>query len=181
MKRKQMIIFGSAIGLAVSVGIAFATPGSGAFPIFLAFGRVSGPHPGIRVRPNAVGDVVHLRAIFNPGGYTGWHTHPGPGLVTVKAGTLTCYTNPNPACRPKVYHQGESFLDIPGLVHDCRNLTSGTTELNNAYFVPPGMRTLVDSPQPASDPDCEPTYVRGSGDGNDADFSDHVDDGSDRD
>ena len=44
---------------------------------------------------------------------TGWHTHPGPSLITVTSGEITAYEGDDPTCRPKVYRSGEGFVD-PG-------------------------------------------------------------------
>jgi hypothetical protein len=34
-------------------------------------------------------DVYVIQNTWPPGAHTGWHTHPGPSLVTVTSGTLT--------------------------------------------------------------------------------------------
>jgi len=36
-------------------------------------------------------DVYIVQNTFPVGAHTGWHTHPGPSLVTVTAGTITAY------------------------------------------------------------------------------------------
>src|SRR5215211_3646653 len=36
-------------------------------------------------------DLYITKHTFQPGGQTGWHTHPGPSLITVIQGTLTVY------------------------------------------------------------------------------------------
>ena len=36
-------------------------------------------------------DVYVVQNTWPPGAHTGWHTHPGPSLVTVTAGTITAY------------------------------------------------------------------------------------------
>jgi hypothetical protein len=45
----------------------------------------------IRLQTNSATDVYVADNVFDPNGNTGWHTHPGPSLVTVLAGTLTVY------------------------------------------------------------------------------------------
>jgi quercetin dioxygenase-like cupin family protein len=67
-------------------------------------------------------DVYVTRHTFQPGQHTGWHTHPGPSLITVISGELTVYEADNPTCAPTVYHVGDSFTDIGcGDVHLVRN------------------------------------------------------------
>jgi quercetin dioxygenase-like cupin family protein len=57
-----------------------------------------------------------------PGGLSGWHTHPGPSLVTVKSGTASFYDADDPTCTPRVYTTGSGFIDRGnGRVHLVRN------------------------------------------------------------
>lgn len=50
---------------------------------------------------------------------TGWHTHLGPSLITVTAGTLTEY---HENCVPLVHNTGDTFVDSGGgEVHLIRN------------------------------------------------------------
>jgi quercetin dioxygenase-like cupin family protein len=83
--------------------------------------------------------VVQQIAI-GPGGHTGWHSHPGPVVVVVTAGTLTFYSSEDPACTPRMYSAGAAFIDRgQGHVHMARNeSTTENLELWAAYFdVPP--------------------------------------------
>src|SRR5438132_7088915 len=57
-------------------------------------------------------DVYIVQNTFPVGAHTGWHTHPGPSLVTVTAGTTTAYEADAPNCTPKIYHTGDSFTDL---------------------------------------------------------------------
>jgi len=57
-------------------------------------------------------DLYIIQNTFPPGAHTGWHTHPGPSLITVVSGELTVYDAADPTCTPHVYHAGESFTDI---------------------------------------------------------------------
>ena len=43
-------------------------------------------------------DVYVVQNTFPVGAHTGWHTHPGPSLVTVTAGTITAYEASDPTC-----------------------------------------------------------------------------------
>jgi hypothetical protein len=60
--------------------------------------------------------------VWQPGGTTGWHTHPGHSLIIVTAGTVTAYEGNDPDCTPHVYTQGMGFVDPGG--DQCT--TSGT-------------------------------------------------------
>jgi quercetin dioxygenase-like cupin family protein len=64
-------------------------------------------------------DLYITQHVFQPGGQTGWHTHPGPSLITVIYGTLTVYHDD---CTFETYSAGQSFTDIGcGDVHNVRN------------------------------------------------------------
>src|SRR5918993_3742108 len=63
--------------------------------------------------------VVHFRV--TPGGFFGWHTHPGPVFVMITAGTLTYYDSDAPD-NGIDYEAGTGFVDQGGdHVHDARN------------------------------------------------------------
>jgi quercetin dioxygenase-like cupin family protein len=90
---------------------------------------------------------------FGPNSSTGWHTHPGKTLVTVKSGTFTVYHARG--CAPNVYGPGDAFVELPSTVHIGRNETGGVVELGVVFFgVPIGGSVRVDQAQPAG---CEIT------------------------
>lgn len=96
-------------------------------------------------------DVYVVRNTWPVGAHSGWHTHPGPSLITVLAGELTVYDADNPTCAPTVYHAGESFTDVGcGDVHLIRN--EGTMCAVNMVIqiVPAGQPRRIDAPQPAN-------------------------------
>src|SRR5215207_8278585 len=65
-----------------------ATPGSGASTTILA--RGTSAHD-VKVHVKGPTDSVFAEVTIEPGGDTGWHSHPGPLLVAVRSGTLTRY------------------------------------------------------------------------------------------
>jgi quercetin dioxygenase-like cupin family protein len=70
-----------------------------------------------RVRGDS--DVYLSKLTFQPGGQSGWHSHPGPSLITVVQGTLTVYHGD---CTFETYSAGESFTDQGcGDIHNVRN------------------------------------------------------------
>jgi quercetin dioxygenase-like cupin family protein len=110
--------------------------------------------------PNGVGfaatpgtNTVVADFTFGPNSSTGWHTHPGKTLVTVKAGTFTVYHARD--CEPMVYGPGDAFVELPSTVHVGRNETGSVVELGVVFFgVPIGGSPRIDQPQPE---DCEIT------------------------
>ncbi|MFN2469436.1 MAG: cupin domain-containing protein [Gaiellaceae bacterium] len=90
-----------------------------------------------------------------PGGHTGWHTHPGPVVVTVKTGTLTFYDANDQECRPRPFNAGEAFVDRGGgHVHIARNEGTVPLEFWATYFVPgpAGSAFREDAPSPGNCP-----------------------------
>lgn len=101
----------------------------------------------IKVRDPA--DVYVVRNRVPPGGHSGWHTHPGPSIVSVKAGTATVYSGDDPSCTGVTYPAGTGFIDEGGEhVHMVRN--EGTVELEVIAFqiVPAGAERRIDAPDP---------------------------------
>ena len=72
------------------------------------------------------------------GGSTGWHSHPGPVLVTVKSGSLRLIYSDDETCAGTVYEAGDSFIDRGDAVtHIARNESpTDPVELWATYFVP---------------------------------------------
>jgi quercetin dioxygenase-like cupin family protein len=118
-----------AIVMIGTTGIALATPGVGITTTTIAVGHFD----DIRVKTNVDGhkvtidtkgasDLYVVSNVIAPGGSTGWHTHPGPSLITVKSGTITAYEGDDPTCTPTVYTAGMGFVDPgDGHVHILRN------------------------------------------------------------
>jgi quercetin dioxygenase-like cupin family protein len=97
-------------------------------------------------------DVYVIRNTWPVGAHSGWHTHPGPSLITVVSGDLTVYEADN-CTTPTVYHAGESFTDLGcGDVHLIRN--EGTVCAVNivVQIVPAGQPRRIDADQPANCP-----------------------------
>jgi quercetin dioxygenase-like cupin family protein len=98
-------------------------------------------------------DVYIVQNTFPPGAHTGWHTHPGPSLVTVTAGTITAYEAGDPTCTPHVYHAGDSFTDIGcGEVHLLRNEGTDQAVTIAVQVIPAGAPRRLDRDQPANCP-----------------------------
>jgi hypothetical protein len=73
-------------------------------------------------KTNGPSDLYIQSNVFQPGGSTGWHTHPAHSLIVVTEGTITGYEGHDPDCTPRVYTQGMGFVDPGGdHVHILRN------------------------------------------------------------
>jgi hypothetical protein len=86
-----------------------------------------------------------------PPGTTGWHSHPGPSIIFVVAGTITNYHSDDPACTPQVYSAGESFVDEGGDdAHILRNEGTTVAETIAVQFLPHGAVRRIDEPSPGN-------------------------------
>ena len=98
-------------------------------------------------RPDA--NTIVAKFTVGPNSSTGWHTHPGRTLVTVKSGTFTVYHAED--CAPMVYEPGDAFVELPTTVHVGRNETTLPVELGVVFFrVPIDGSPRIDQPQPAN-------------------------------
>ena len=96
-------------------------------------------------------DLYVVSNVIVPGGHTGWHTHPGPSLITVKSGTVTAYEGDDPACSPTVYSQGQTFVDPgDGHVHLLRNEGAVNAETIAVQLIPDGGTRRIDAPDPGN-------------------------------
>jgi quercetin dioxygenase-like cupin family protein len=107
----------------------------------------------LKLKVQGDSDVYIVQNTFPVGAHTGWHTHPGPSLVTVTAGTITAYEADAPNCTPTVYHAGESFTDLGcGDVHLLRNEGPVCAVTIAVQIIPAGQMRRLDRPQPANCP-----------------------------
>lgn len=145
------------VAVMASIGIATATPGSGATPTTFSRGtleagaKVNTPSLKLSIRDDV--DVVTQTITITPGGHTGWHSHPGPVFVTIAAGTMTFYDAADPSCTPVTYATGDSFVDRGGdSIHIARN--EGTTNLviYATYLVPVDAAVRTDEADPGTCP-----------------------------
>ena len=94
-------------------------------------------------------DLYVVSNVIAPGGHTGWHTHPGPSLITVKSGTITAYEGDDPTCSPTVYTAGQGFVDPgDGHVHMLRNEGAVPAETIAVQLVVDGGTRRIDAPAP---------------------------------
>jgi quercetin dioxygenase-like cupin family protein len=97
-------------------------------------------------RTKGPSDLYVQSNVWQPGGTSGWHTHPGHSLITVTAGSVTAYEGDDPACTPHVYTPGMSFVDEGGdHVHVVRN--EGFTEARTitVQVIPAGATRRIDA------------------------------------
>jgi hypothetical protein len=162
-KIQQGVLVATALAVAISAGMAWATPGAGssstllgrgtfdeAFKVKREFSGVSDWEVEVEAKPAL--DVATQIITFQPGGYSGWHSHPGPVFIAVMSGTMTFYESHDPACQPIVRTAGQGYLDTGEHAHMARNETWAPAINVVTYFAPPGAALRIDQPNPGNCP-----------------------------
>ena len=147
MKRRMGMTaaFTLAMGLAVA-GLALATPGSGV--VSVEYGRHTMQRFTADFRNH---DIVVSELSFAPGGFSGWHSHPGKVIVGVARGAITIYRGSDPACTGTTYHAGDVFIERAHAVHEARNEGTVAAVVNVTYLnVARGGSPRIDEAQPAN-------------------------------
>ncbi len=150
------------LGLAGYAGNVLATPGTGfsgstiataRFGDIFSYAHTKTPQPWNEVLwTHGSSDLYVQQNTWQPGGSTGWHTHPGPSFVIVTVGSVTVYEGNDQKCTPHVYTAGtanNSFTDIGGGdVHLIRNETGEVAQTVAVQLIPAGATRRQDAPDP---------------------------------
>jgi quercetin dioxygenase-like cupin family protein len=158
MNTKRIVILGlAAFGL--MAGVAVATQGMGVFASTPVRGTIDEPFKAeidglLELKTEGPIDVADQTITIQPGGHTGWHSHPGPALVVIKSGTFTLYDGDDPNCTPQVFNAGSAFVDRGGgHVHIGKNEGTTAVELSVTYLLPVGAGPRTDvTPAPGNCP-----------------------------
>ena len=102
-------------------------------------------------------DVYIQSNTWQPGGTTGWHSHPGHSLVIITNGTVTNYESDSPHCKPAVYtgtpDNPATFVDEGGAhSHMVRNEGTVVATGYAVQLIPAGANRRIDEPAPAQCP-----------------------------
>ena len=88
------------------------------------------------------------RVTVQPGGHSGWHSHPIPIFLTVTVGEIQWFDGSNPLCPAKTYHVGDSFVEPANRIHNVVNATGSVAEFYAVRFNPNGITFFIDQPEP---------------------------------
>ena len=155
-------LLAAALGTGLYAANVLATPSSGLTTTILAkslfdeFAINSHTIPAdtwqARLKTRGQSDVYVVDNKLAPAGTTGWHSHPGPSLILVVAGTVTNYTSDDPTCSGHPYTAGTGFIDPGGGdVHMLRNdSNTQTAETIAVQILPKDAVRRIDEPQPAN-------------------------------
>jgi quercetin dioxygenase-like cupin family protein len=139
----------------IGLQLAWATPGvsivttiiSG--PVSLGAGKVKSTSAlnEVEIETKGASDVYVVHNSLAPGGHTGWHSHPGPSIISVKAGQVTEY-HPGSTNTPHIHAAGTCFLEPANQVHLLKNEGATTLELVAVQILPKGATRRIDAPAP---------------------------------
>jgi quercetin dioxygenase-like cupin family protein len=142
-----------AMGLIVSaVGVASADAGSGFNSVVIAKG-LAGHSFNIHHRKG--NDVITAQNTLEPGGSSGWHSHPGTTLVVIQSGQFVLYSEPvgGGRCRIHTYTAGQVYLEQPGDEQNAVNNGTVTAVAAVTFFnVPHGGSARIDRANPGDCP-----------------------------
>lgn len=144
--QRARLVVAVAIGLVgvVLAGVAIATPGLNAVGVTEARGtlgedQIVNSKSGVHLKTKGSVDVATQKITIGGGGHTGWHSHPGPVLVTIKSGALRVIYADDATCEGTLYEKDQSFIDRGDEnVHIARNASATEPVVFWATYLVPG-------------------------------------------
>ena len=131
---------------AMTLSAAGATPPAGLTNTPLALG-VNTSDGTIPLKAGT--DVAMAQITVDPGGSSGWHSHPGGAIIVVKQGSLTVYGSVGGDCQTTTYTAGQAFIERPGEVDQVINTGTIPYVLFVTFpRVPHGASARTDEPDP---------------------------------
>jgi quercetin dioxygenase-like cupin family protein len=98
-----------------------------------------------KVETDGASNVVVQDVAFVPGGYTGWHNHPGILLLTLTEGSVEWY---DAKCGKHIYNAGDSWTENTPL-HYVRAVGSVNARFMITYLIAKGQPKRIDQAAPA--------------------------------
>lgn len=103
------------------------------------------------LKTHGVSDFYVVDNKLAKGADTGWHSHAGPSLIFVVAGTVTNYESTGQSCTKHVYTQGSNFVDAGGLdEHILRNEGDLQAETIAVQMLPQRAPRKIDKAAPVN-------------------------------
>lgn len=165
---RKLIIAGGGLAAAALGAVALATTGSGFSPGGIA--RIQVGELDVKVhKTKATGDWdLHLKTKANTvvnvdlltivgGGFSGWHSHPGPVFAKVTEGSIKWYDGSDPVCGFRTLTVGDSFYEPAYNPHNVRNASATVTAKYVAVAIAPSSVFATTPPTFRIDVDPKPT------------------------
>ena len=111
LKITRVVALGTAAGLLFGLAaFAFATAPSGqhvSTPVVGTLPPIDIEANDIELETNKPAEVATVTLTLDPGGFTGWHTHPGILIATVQSGAVVRQVG----CHSRTYGVGQVFVE----------------------------------------------------------------------
>jgi hypothetical protein len=135
-----LIVAGSGVAMATPAGPPGASTSS-----TLADGRfvnvINTNTDPTKLRTKGEVEVFQVSNTANAGWTSGWHTHTGPVLVNITAGSLTFYAED---CTVTTVTAGHGYFETPGSPVVARNEGSSTATWVTTQIIPVGASRRID-------------------------------------
>jgi quercetin dioxygenase-like cupin family protein len=136
----RVAVVSAAAALFGMATIALASPPSGQHttpPVTGTLDPVRVKSDGIKLRAMGPMVVTTFALTLEPGGFTGWHTHPGVLIATVQSGAVLR----DVGCATRRYEVGQSFVE---------HGTEPTGQVRNASATAPAVFTVTQIAPPGA-------------------------------
>ena len=135
-----------------AVGVAMATPGEGTVGTPLSRGanadEVKIHTDEIKFKTRGPTDIAVVTQTWQPGGHSGWHTHSGLVLFTLKSGTISVFDR---NCTERVLSAGQAFVEPVNEPMEVKNYSTVPAVAYFAIVLAPGAAGRDDAPNPGCD------------------------------
>src|SRR6266446_5458400 len=98
----------------------------------------------VKLETKGQSDFFYQDLVVGPGGRTGWHSHPGLLMITIKEGSVDFYDN---KCTKHSYTAGQAFTE-GSEPHNALNSGSGNAHLLVFYVIKKGESRRLENAQP---------------------------------
>jgi quercetin dioxygenase-like cupin family protein len=158
-KSLKLMLAGAAVACAfgaVAWQFAWATPPVGFVPVNIVgpvvleeINTKSETDDRIQIKSKGLSDVYVTSITIAPGGHGGWHSHPGPSIITIKSGTASFYDDCDDPIVRREYPAGTGFVEDAGCVHLLANESDVVPlEVVVVQLVPFGAPRRIDEAAP---------------------------------
>jgi quercetin dioxygenase-like cupin family protein len=128
--------------------VAWATPGSN-FATTPLVRSTAAVRVNVKTHSHTLNDLQVQSVVAQPGGYSGWHSHPGYGIVAVAPARRRSTTETIQHVR-RVVSAGEVFAEEPGHVHFVVNEGTVPYKAFATFIMPVGVLSRTHAPSPGT-------------------------------
>ena len=106
---------------------------------------------GVTIKTSGATDMYTVRVKIEPGGTSGWHTHPDSmAVAAVTQGTMTLRMAHGDSCQTKTLPTGVAAVEPAGAIHEARNEGTVPVEFYFTFFGKAGAPILMDAEAPSA-------------------------------